>query len=241
MSSSASSLVSIVIHHWMCMPCPFRLLCQNVVTKILCKANTQYLNKRVKKNLVSTQTNSPEEQPGWQWQSRRVEYDVRAIEMPSANIHPCRSCVFPKHQRWNLVVSPSPHLLLKVPKFRIHIVCYSKRKLKVSTMSRKEAFAAHMKIFGATTTGGHTARFDTANYFRWTIEIDVALPVSIRVNAATVKPMPLNPIDQILQIRIIPITLDHNHQLLFSFVLHLNFNEKSFSHEGWINSRTFSR
>ena len=91
----------------------------------------------------------------------------------------------------------------------------------------ENAFAAHMEIFGAATTGGYTTRFDTAHDFRRTIEIDVALPVSVRIHTATMKPMPLNPIDQILQIRIISITLDHNHQLFFSFVLHLRDSKRN--------------
>ena len=56
----------------------------------------------------------------------------------------------------------------------------------------------YMKKFRATAASRYTACFDTAENFRRTVEVHVALPVAIVVHTAAVKPMALNPIDHVL-------------------------------------------
>ena len=40
------SLMSIVIHHWMCMPRPFCFLSENIVAKVLSKTYAEYLREQ---------------------------------------------------------------------------------------------------------------------------------------------------------------------------------------------------
>lgn len=79
----------------------------------------------------------------------------------------------------------------------------------------------YMKIFLSTATGRYSTRFDTADQFRRTVEVDIALPVAKVIHATTMQPITLNPVDHVLQIGIIAIALNHDHQLFFTFVLDL--------------------
>lgn len=79
-----------------------------------------------------------------------------------------------------------------------------------------------MKVFCSTAARRYSACFDTTDDFRGTVKVDVTLPVTIVIHTTAMQPMTLNPIDHILQVGIVPITLNHDHQLFFTFVLHLN-------------------
>lgn len=84
-----------------------------------------------------------------------------------------------------------------------------------------EDVCTYMEVFGAAATRRYATGFHAADDLRRAVEVDVALPVAIVVHAAAVQPIALDPVNHVLQVGIVAVALDHDHQLFLAFVLHL--------------------
>ena len=124
-------------------------------------------------------------------------------------------CALSERTSTSIKVSICQYSLLTFPRFHIRIACCSEKQTENERspplFDEKTEEFSYVKVFCSTTARRYSACFNTTDDFRGTVKVDVTLPVPIIIHTTAMQPMTLNPIDHILQVGIIPITLNHDH------------------------------